>query len=69
MTEIAEAAERAADELHRLYWQACDQRRGAIDPETLDLPSWAQDMLAEAFELAIWCGDHPEGWDEGRART
>lgn len=68
MREIERAAEQAADELHRLYWQACDEKQRAIDPEAMGLPQWAVDMLAEAFELAMYCEAHPQGWFEGRAR-
>lgn len=69
MKALIGAAERAEAELHGLYWEACDGVQEAIDPEALGLPQWAQDMLAEAFEIALYCQHHPEGWAEGRART
>lgn len=32
---IAEAAEQAEAELHRLYWAECDAVQAALDPEAL----------------------------------
>jgi hypothetical protein len=69
MTKIAEAAERAEAELHQLYWEECDAVQAAIAPKALGLPSWAEEMLEWAFELAIYCEGHPDGWEEGRARV
>ena len=68
MTTITDIAEAASDELHKRYWTMCDQKQEAVDPETLGLPTWAEELLAEAYELAVWCEEHPEGWHEGRAR-
>lgn len=69
MTTIAEIADQASAELHRLYWEACDQRQAAINPHALGLPDWATELLGEAFEMAVWCENHPDGWDEARERT
>lgn len=65
MDEIAKAAEQA---LHDAYWRACDEARRALDPDELTTCTWAAEMLAEAYEIALQIESDPLGWEEGRAK-
>lgn len=40
--------------LHRAYLAACEEAGTALDPaKELGLPTWAADMLAEAYEARL----------------
>lgn len=62
-------AETAAAELVQAYWTSCDQERRAIDPAELTDATWAQELLAEQYELALRAEDDPMGWSEGRSKV
>lgn len=48
---MQEAARQAEAELHEAYLAACDDAGQALHPaHDLGLPSWACDMLAEAYD-------------------
>jgi hypothetical protein len=51
---MQEAARQAEAALHRAYLAACEEAGTALDPaEELGLPTWAADMLAEAYEARL----------------
>lgn len=65
---LDELARDAADKLHAAYWAACDEACAALDPEDLTSETWAVDLLADAYDIALRVESDPLGWDEGRAK-
>lgn len=58
----------AADKIYAAYWEACDAAHTALDPSELTDETWAADLLAEAYDIALRCEADPLGWEEGRAK-
>jgi len=65
---LDEIARNAADSLHMAYWTACDAAGAAIDPSELTDETWAVELLAEAYDIALRCEADPLGWEEGRSK-
>lgn len=63
-----ELARDASERLHVAYWAACDAAGSAVDPADLTSETWAAELLAEAYDIALQCESDPIGWDEGRAK-
>lgn len=65
---LDELARKAAEDLHAAYWAVCDERKAAIDPAELTTETWVEELLAEAYDIALRIEEDPLGWDEGRAK-
>lgn len=65
---LDEIAQKAAEELHAVYWSACDAVQAAVDPADLTTEEWVADLLAEAYDMALRIEADPLGWEEGREK-
>jgi hypothetical protein len=65
---LDQIARDTADKIHAAYWAACDAAKAALDPSELTDETWAAELLAEAYDIALRCEADPLGWEEGRAR-
>lgn len=65
---LDEIAKRASEQINDAYWAACDERRAAIDPDTLTTETWTIDLLAESYDIALRIEADQLGWEEGRSK-
>lgn len=50
---MREVVKHAEEQIHSAYVSACEKAGEALNPEDLDLPRWAVDLLAEAYEAQL----------------
>ena len=67
-SKVARLAEKAEDRITAAYWAACDELQAAVDPSDMGLPSWAEDLLQEQYNIALGIEEDPLRWEEGRAK-
>lgn len=68
MTEIQTLVQNFEESLHDFYMDECKHQGYAVNPDDLDLPDWAVDLMGESFEIAmkiegVMCA-RKLGWDD-----